>query len=159
MMTKAPREFTGFHMLAILVAFFGVTITVNVTMAVMANRTWSGLVVPNSYVASQNFDEDQAEAARQRALGWTQKLTHENNVLAVAMTGRDGAALTGLTLVVKIGHPVTSQFDRTLTLTETAPGIYAAPAKMGRGVWDADVTARGTAGETFRLVHRFEVRG
>ena len=159
MMTKAPRTFTGFHMLAILVAFFGVTICVNVTMAVMAHRTWSGLVVPNSYVASQNFDEDQAEAARQLALGWRQTLTHENGVLAVAMTGRDGAALMGLKVVVKIGHPVTSQFDRQLMLTESAPGIFQAPAQMGQGVWDADVSARAAAGETFRLVHRFEVRG
>jgi nitrogen fixation protein FixH len=158
-MIKTQREFTGFHMLAILVAFFGVTITVNVTMAVLANRTWSGLVVPNSYVASQNFDEEQAEAARQKALGWTQKLTHENGVLAVAMTGRDGSAVPRLKLEVKIGHPVTSQFDRTLILTETSPGIYQAPAEMGKGVWDADVTARGTAGETFRLVHRFTVGG
>jgi nitrogen fixation protein FixH len=159
MMPKMPREFTGFHMLAILIAFFGVIITVNVTMAVMANRTWSGLVVPNSYVASQNFDEDQAEAARQKALGWTQKLTHENGVLAVAMTGQDGAALVGLKLAVKIGHPVTSQFDRELTLRETTPGIYEAPAEIGQGVWDADVTARAATGDIFRLVHRFEVRG
>jgi len=159
MMPKMPREFTGFHMLAILIAFFGVIITVNVMMAVMANRTWSGLVVPNSYVASQNFDEDQAEAARQKALGWTQKLTHENGVLAVAMTGHDGVALVGLKLEVKIGHPVTSQFDRELTLRETAPGIYEAPAEIGQGVWDADVTARAATGDIFRLVHRFEVRG
>lgn len=158
-MIKAQREFTGFHMLAILVAFFGVTITVNVTMAVLASRTWSGLVVPNSYVASQNFDEDQAEAARQKALGWTQKLTHSGDVLLVRLAGRDGAGLSGLKVVVKIGHPVTSQFDRSLTLTETAPGTYESPAALGQGIWDADVTASGASGETYRLVHRFEVRG
>lgn len=158
-MIKPQREFTGFHMLALLVAFFGVTIAVNVTMAVMANRTWSGLVVPNSYVASQNFDEEQAEAARQKALGWTEKLSHSGGVLEVAMTGRDGAALSGLKVAVKIGHPVAAQFDRELTLTETVPGIYEATAELGRGVWDANVTATGPAGETFRLVHRFQVGG
>lgn len=158
-MTKAPRQFTGFHMLAILVAFFGVTIGVNVTMAVLANRTWSGLVVPNSYVASQNFDEEAAEAARQKALGWSQKLSHENGALQVSVSSREGAPVGGLNVTVKVGHPVAAKFDRELTLVETAPGLYSAPAEMGQGVWDADVTARGKAGETFRLLHRFNVSG
>lgn len=158
-MTKAPREFTGYHMLAILVAFFGVTIGVNVTMAVLANRTWSGLVVPNSYVASQNFAQDTAEAARQKALGWSQKLSHEHGTLQVTITSRDGAPLAGLNVRVKIGHPVAAKFDRELTLVETGPGLYSAPAEMGEGVWDADVTASRKPGETFRLVHRFTVSG
>jgi nitrogen fixation protein FixH len=36
--------FTGYHMLAILVAFFGVIISVNLLMAYYANSSWSGLI-------------------------------------------------------------------------------------------------------------------
>ena len=41
-------RFTGYHMLAIMVAFFGVVIAVNLTMATFASRSWTGLVVENS---------------------------------------------------------------------------------------------------------------
>ncbi len=46
-----------------MVAFFGVIIAVNVTMATIAIASWTGLVVQNSYVASQEF-ETQAPRAR-----------------------------------------------------------------------------------------------
>jgi nitrogen fixation protein FixH len=53
-------------MLFSMVAFFGVIITVNMIMARFAVTTWSGLVVPNTYVASQQFNT-QAELNRGRS--------------------------------------------------------------------------------------------
>ena len=47
------RGFTGRHMLAAMLGFFGVVIAVNVVMATLAAKTFSGTVVDNSYVASQ----------------------------------------------------------------------------------------------------------
>ncbi|TIW01135.1 MAG: cytochrome oxidase, partial [Mesorhizobium sp.] len=40
-----PREFTGKHMLVSILAFFAVVIGVNVTMATLALKSWTGLVV------------------------------------------------------------------------------------------------------------------
>ena len=64
--SRGSGPFTGWHMLAICVAFFGVVIAVNVVMADLAISTFSGEVVENSYVASQRFngwlDEAKAEA-------------------------------------------------------------------------------------------------
>ena len=50
------------------VAAFGVIIGVNLVLALSAVRTFPGLEVKNSYVASQTFDE---RRAAQEALGWT----------------------------------------------------------------------------------------
>ncbi len=61
--TSQPR-FTGYHMAAIMVSFFGVVIAVNFTMAWYATSSWSGLVVENTYVASQQFN---SRAAAMRA--------------------------------------------------------------------------------------------
>ncbi|ESY87148.1 FixH family protein, partial [Mesorhizobium sp. LNHC229A00] len=69
--TRKPREFTGRHMLAIIPAFFGVVIAVNLTMATLANTSWTGLVVENTYVASQQFNRKAEEGRAQAALGWT----------------------------------------------------------------------------------------
>ena len=52
----ARREFTGYHMVAVMTLFFGTIISVNLLMAWYANTSWSGLVVKNSYVASQEFN-------------------------------------------------------------------------------------------------------
>ena len=53
---RKPAEFTGRHMLAIMLAFFGVIIAVNLVMATLASKSWTGLVVKNTYVASQQFN-------------------------------------------------------------------------------------------------------
>lgn len=68
------REFTGWHMLAVLVGGFGVVIAVNLYMASVAIGSFSGVVVPNSYVASQNYNRWLAEARAQQALGWQAQL-------------------------------------------------------------------------------------
>ena len=49
--------FTGRHITIIMVAFFAVVIAVNLLMARYATSTFGGVVVENSYVASQNFNK------------------------------------------------------------------------------------------------------
>ena len=58
---ERSREFTGRHMLVIMVAFFSVIIAVNLTMAFFARSSWTGAVVENTYVASQQFNRKAAE--------------------------------------------------------------------------------------------------
>ncbi len=56
----AEREFTGRHAAAVFVGAFAVIIAVNVALAVSAVRTFPGLEVANSYVASQEFNARRA---------------------------------------------------------------------------------------------------
>ena len=65
------KRITGWHAAAGLVAFFGLVIAVTLTMAVYATTTFGGVVVDNSYVASQKYNGWLKAAERQRALGWT----------------------------------------------------------------------------------------
>ena len=53
-----PRQVTGRHVLLWMVLFFGVVVSANLTMAFFATESWTGLVVKNSYDASQLFNED-----------------------------------------------------------------------------------------------------
>ena len=66
-MTQKP--FTGRKMLIWTLGFFGVIIAVNLALLTFALRTHTGLVAPNSYVASQNFNRKAAEARAQAARG------------------------------------------------------------------------------------------
>ena len=60
-------EIKGWHVALWFSMAFGVIIAVNLTLAFNAVRTFPGLEVKNSYVASQSFDADRAA---QNALGW-----------------------------------------------------------------------------------------
>ena len=55
------HPFTGRHMLAVVFAFFAAIIAVNLVMAFLATGTFPGLVVKNSYVASQGYNQRLAE--------------------------------------------------------------------------------------------------
>ena len=156
---KQEFRFTGWHMLAILVSFFGVVIVVNFTMAFLANKTWTGLVVPNSYVASQKFNEEAAIARKQREMGWQESLSLSEGKIIITLKDRQGAPLEKMNVTIDIGHPVADRFDHHLILSEEAPGIYSAPAEIGIGQWDADVLAKDHLGREFRQVQRFQVNG
>ena len=82
-MANVQKEIKGGHVLAMLIAFFGVIITVNMVMAYFANSTWSGLVVKNGYVASQEFNTNLARAKAQEALGWNVGFSFDKNTIPV----------------------------------------------------------------------------
>ncbi|CAN5652759.1 hypothetical protein BH11ACT8_BH11ACT8_25200 [soil metagenome] len=64
------HPFTGRHMLAVVFAFFGTVITVNFVMAYLATGTFPGLVVENSYVASQNYNQSLADTRALAGATW-----------------------------------------------------------------------------------------
>ncbi|RWI43901.1 MAG: cytochrome oxidase, partial [Mesorhizobium sp.] len=88
--TRKPREFTGRHMLVSILAFFAVVIGVNLTMATLARRSWTGLVVENTYVASQQFNERAREGRAQAALGWKGKLTIASGEVRYSLADAQG---------------------------------------------------------------------
>ncbi|MES0138983.1 FixH family protein [Mesorhizobium sp. M0016] len=49
---------------AIILAFFTTTIIVELTMAALGSRSWTGFVVKNSHVDSQEFNRKRARGAR-----------------------------------------------------------------------------------------------
>ena len=89
-MASTEKELKGGHVLAMIIAFFGVIIGVNLVMAYFANSTWSGLVVANGYVASQSFDKDLAKARAQEALGWKVDFTQSEGRIRLTFTDANG---------------------------------------------------------------------
>jgi nitrogen fixation protein FixH len=154
-----PREFTGKHMLAVMVAFFGVIIAVNVTLAVLANSTWSGLIVANGYVASQQFNRSEERSRAQALLGWQAELAHEGDVFTVIMRSRDGAPIPGLKLEGTLRRPVTAKEDVVLAFIAKGEGTYVAPAALAKGQWEFELSARDAQGQAFVETYRFVANG
>lgn len=140
----SPRKpFTGRHMFAILAGFFGVVIAVNFTMASYATSTFGGVVVENSYVASQEFNRwlDQAEA--QEALGWSAVANRQSDGrIAVAVAGPEGdVRLTGTAR-----HPLGRQPDLALTFEPLGGGQFLSTQDLPAERWTLrlQVAAEGT---------------
>ena len=129
--------FTGRHMTALLVAFFGIVILVNFAMASFASSTFGGIVVENSYVASQEFNGWLDEAAAEHDLGWEPVVTwRPDGRLAVAVRG----APLGVTLAATARHPLGTLPDRALTFERTAAGRFLSREALPEGRWTLRLT-------------------
>ncbi|MEF2072519.1 FixH family protein [Consotaella aegiceratis] len=153
---EKPREFTGKHMALIMVGFFGTIIAVNFAMAFAATGTWSGLVVENSYVASQHFNEKLAAVKRQKELGWTAKFDVHEHRVSVDLRDETGNPPAETARIV-MTRPTTDTDDHILTAALDGDGRLTADADLGPGLWDATFEAVGRDGEPFVATHRFVI--
>ncbi len=151
------RTFTGWHMAAITVSFFAVIIAVNITLAVYASSSWTGLVVENSYVASQSFNHDVEIARQQQAAGWQIKLDVSQTAAQIAISDRSHQPETGLDVRMLLQRPTNDTDDKTLSLHEISPGLYGMDIPLGTGMWNVDVTAEGPDRKPLRFVQRIFV--
>lgn len=142
--TSPDRPFTGRHMALVMGGFFGVVIAVNILLANLAVSTFSGTVVDNSYVASQEFNHLLGAAKADKALGWTLALGRSGQG-AVRFTLRDasGRPLTGAAVRAQADHPLGAKAPVVMTPREVAPGVYEAALPAGRWHVGIEVRAMG----------------
>ncbi len=151
MSTQPQREprLTGGIVLAVALGAFGVILAVNLTLAWFAVGTFSGLVVDNSYVASQSFDHDRRA---QEALGWRLALAPEGDQMRVDFADATGRVVRPDALAVVVGRPTSARSDRTLDLHRTPTG-YVAEAALEPGNWMVIIDASAADGTAY---HRRE---
>ncbi len=141
------RTFTGRHMAATMIGFFGIVIAVNFLMADYAVSTFSGTVVENSYVASQEFNGWLAKARAQKALGWTAKASVDGT-RHVQIVARDAAGPLASAKVTALAlHPLGREPDRALTFVNTGGGRFVSttPLPAGRYLLQIGVRSGGHA--------------
>lgn len=148
------REFTGWHMLAIMVAFFGVIITVNIIMATSAISSWSGLVVQNSYVASQEFNEKSIVGKAHAALNWQEHLSYENGIVRYQLTEASGTPVKVVGATAVFRRPVNEKEDQTLNMLPEVDGVLTAEADLKDGNWVVEINTYAGLDEPYRQVSR-----
>lgn len=153
----APGTFTGRHMLFVMLAFFGTIIAVNITMAVLSATSWTGLVVSNSYVASQEFETKRQSHLQQQAAGWSPVFSYADGVATLTLADGAGAPVELGRVTVKFNRPVGGHDDQSLELQRGAGASYTAAVTLGDGVWDAWVEAPETELGPFELHERFKL--
>ncbi|WP_417310496.1 FixH family protein [Devosia sp.] len=153
------REFTGRHMLVLVLGFFGVIIAVNATMAVLSSTSWTGLVVPNTYVASQEFEDKRIAHERQQAAGWVGTLNYDGARIELRLVDGTGRAVPLDDVTLQINRPVGGHDDQMLELVPTSSGSHAAPLTLETGLWEALARAPETELGPYELHTRFTVTG
>lgn len=129
------RPFTGRHMAIILTGFFAIVFAVNFTMARYAVETFSGTVVDNSYVASQQFNRWLDRARAERALGWRAVALPGVGPVDLSVVDAAGRPLVGADIDAVARHPLGLLPDATLHFAEIGPGRYRSTAALAATRW------------------------
>ena len=145
------RPFTGRHITIILIAFFGIIIAVNLTMARLAGSTFGGVLADNGYVANRDFAKWTEAAEAQARLGWNASASKEGGHLIV-----DLEAPADTRLDVVIAHPLGRKSEQAIAMRAVAPGRYSSLQPMPAGRWS--VTMRLDDGDN-RAIFLSEVGG
>jgi len=140
------KAFTGRHMATILVLGFGVVIGANLVMARLATSTFGGVVVDNSYVASQKFNGWLEQAEQSRALGWDVKpMRRQDGRIAVSL----GGVPSGASVRAVARHPLGRLPDRPLAFAPAADGVAVSADALPPGRWTLRVEIEA-AGKVWR---------
>jgi nitrogen fixation protein FixH len=136
--TATQGTFTGRHMLTIMVAFFLVVLTANMCLVYFASHSWTGLVVENSYVASQQFDVT-TRNLEVAASGIHATETYADGQLLIRIQDSDGKPVTASNLMIALGRPSHEGEDLKIQLHQIRPGAYAAQLNLAKGQWTGTV--------------------
>ncbi|MCR9155980.1 MAG: FixH family protein [Rhodobacteraceae bacterium] len=143
-MTK-ERKLTGWHALAIFGSCFAVIISVNLVLAYSAVKTFPGLEVKNSYVASQNFDVRREE---QQSLGWEVYAEAKGGLLILSITDTQGRPVQAGKLDAVLGRATHVQDDRTPEFAFDGRA-YVARETLAPGNWNIRMKATSLEGVAF----------
>ncbi len=153
-----PKPFTGWHMLMIMVGFFAVVFFVNAVLVFSALHSWTGLVVENSYVASQTFDADTERLAAARK-DLRHQLHYQDGQLKLDLKTVDGVPANATDIKIEIGRPADNSQDQLLALIGDGPGSYFATTKLASGVWTGNIKGRLNGNSDIVLPFRLIVDG
>ena len=149
----------GWHVLAITVTFFTVIFSVDIGMAVMAVKTFSGVHTERPYENGLAFNKEMARAEAQNARGWavTEHIVRDaSGVVTLKSIFNDdkGLAIGGLIVNTTLKAPMDSKNDHVIALNDRGDGIYDGKAEVSAGQWDVETVAQKNNDILYRSVNR-----
>jgi nitrogen fixation protein FixH len=144
--------FRGGHALVSFVLAFTAIFVANGMLATNAVRTFPGLEVKNSYIASQEFN---TRLHDQLDLGWQINADYADGRLILAITDEEGGAVRPSTLEAVVGRPTHVKDDVTPDFQFDGAAFVAA-VPLGLGNWNIRMKATAEDGTEFiqRVVFR-----
>lgn len=154
------RELKGWHVLVMILAFFGVTIGVNSIFVSYALSTFAGEDVKQPYQKGLEYNDKLASKQAQAALGWQATIAarREKNgesVFVVRLVNTENQPLSALDVDLQLRHPANAYLDRSLKLMPLGDGVYEARvADLKRGQWDVMASTQSSEKVAFQATRR-----
>ena len=154
------RELKGWHVLVMILAFFGVTIGVNTIFVSYALSTFAGEDVKQPYQKGLEYNKKLAGKEAQAALGWQATIAarREKNgesVFVLRLVNAENQPLSALDLNLLLRHPANAYLDRNLKLMPLGDGVYEARvADLKRGQWDVMASTHSSEKVAFQATRR-----
>ena len=127
-------------------------VAVNAVLAVTAIGTFTGVTTGKAYDRGRAYNHVLAEAARQDALGWTDKVTLSAGVLRVAVRDREGNPVAGR-LEGVLRRPVEGT-ELPFEAAAAGPGEWLAPVELRAGQWEARLRLTAAGGSHLDIRQR-----
>lgn len=137
-----PSRLTGRRVAMIFVAGFGIVAAVNFYMASLAVGGFHGVVVKNSYVASQKFNGWLEAAEASEALGWKASAERSGEGLVTITTKHvpEGAEVSA-----ELRRPIGEHAFASLEFERAENGTFVSTRRVDAGRWTMRLTI--TSGE------------
>jgi nitrogen fixation protein FixH len=122
---KSPlNPLRGWHVLIMILMFFGVMISVNATMVTLALRSHPGEDVERSYTQGLNYNATLDRRRQQDSLGWQARFNLVDSKLLLLMLDRQGNPLSDLVLSGSMRHPTRTALDCPSAMESIGDGRY-----------------------------------
>lgn len=157
-------ELKGWHVLAMLLTFFGITIAVNVVFTTYALSTFSGEDVSKPYLRGLEYNKTLAARAQQAKLKWTASIDvvradGSGAVITVSIAGADGQPVGGLDVTALLKRPTDANLDKVVTLEPLGGGQYRGRvADVATGQWDVIARVGAGVAPSFEAARRVMVK-
>jgi nitrogen fixation protein FixH len=154
----------GRHVLAGLVAFFGVMLLANAIFVYFAVATFSGGDTSKPYQKGLAYNQTIQADAIQAERGWRTEIGYRAGRFTLQVTNRTGDPVTRLHVAAEFARPATEKDDRRVILQEVSDGRYESALQLAQGLWVVSIASRreGDPQESayrYRLKQRLYVAG
>lgn len=145
----AQKTLKGWHVLLIMLGFFGVIFAVNGVFLYHAITSFPGEDVKKSYVQGLNYNTTLATRAAQAELGWTAEAGMQGEDLVFRLDDADGQPLSNYSVVGEIRRRATQGADQSIVFQAAGAGEYIVDAiGLEPGQWALRISVFDAGAET-----------
>lgn len=136
----SAKGLKGWHVLIIMLSFFGIMFAVNGVFLYHAITSFPGEHVKKSYVQGLNYNDTLAARAAQAELGWQVEAGLQGHAIIVRLRDADDLPLSNLSVIGELRRSATRTADQALVFRLSDAGEFRADVPgLEPGQWDLHV--------------------
>ncbi|MEO1553268.1 MAG: FixH family protein [Pseudomonadota bacterium] len=133
---NSEDKLKGWHVLLIMLGFFGIMFAVNGIFLYHAITSFPGEDVKKSYVQGLNYNDTLAQRAAQAELGWSAEAGWLDGQLIFRLRDQTGAAISNMAVMGEARRHATRSEDQSFVFNARSGGEYVVQdVDLMSGLW------------------------